>query len=82
MLSKCRCAEKETVMNTSQACACYELRFQALFAGRRAYAFPCDALGHVDMDALSERARNNYLYARAVMGMEVAWPEVRPNLSH
>ncbi len=69
-------------MTPSQASASYELRFNALFAGRRAYAFPCDALGHVDMDALSDRARNNYLYARAVMGMELTWPEVRPSLMH
>ena len=60
----------------------YELRFQALFEGRRNYAFPCDALGHVDMDALSERARINYLYARAVMGIDLARPEVRASLAH
>ena len=52
----------------------YELRFQSLFEECRAYAFPCDARGHVDMDALSERARHNYLYARAVVGREVAVP--------
>jgi hypothetical protein len=55
----------------------YELRFQSLFDEGRAYAFPCDAAGHVDMDALSERARENYLYARAVIGREVAMPAVR-----
>lgn len=55
----------------------YELRFQSLFDEGRGYAFPCDAEGHVDMDALSERARLNYLYARAVIGLEVAMPAVR-----
>jgi hypothetical protein len=55
----------------------YELRFQSLFDEGRAYAFPCDAAGHVDMDALSERARQNYLYARAVIGRELAMPAVR-----
>ncbi|OUM00892.1 hypothetical protein [Variovorax sp. JS1663] len=60
----------------------YELRFHALFEGRRNYAFPCDALGHVDMDALSDKARINYLYARAVMGIDLTSPEVRPSLSH
>jgi len=74
--------KKEKVMNSSHACTDYELRFNALFAGRRNYAFPCDALGHVDIDSLSERARINYLYARAVMGIELAWPEVRPSLWH
>jgi len=55
----------------------YELRFQSLFDEGRAYAFPCDAAGHVDMDALSDRARQNYLYARAVVGRELAVPAVR-----
>jgi hypothetical protein len=39
---------------------CYELRFQSLFDEGRAYAFPCDEAGHVDIDALSARARLNY----------------------
>jgi hypothetical protein len=30
------------------------------------------------MGALSRRAFNNYLYARAMMGREFAWPNVRP----
>lgn len=55
----------------------YELRFQSLFNEGRALAFPCDAQGHVDMDALSERARGNYLYARAVVGREYATPAVQ-----
>ncbi len=62
--------------------AAYELRFQSLFDEGRAYAFPCDARGHVDMDALSERARQNYLYARAVIGREVAMPAVRVAALH
>lgn len=60
----------------------YELRFQSLFDEGRAFAFPCDARGHVDMDALSERARHNYLYARAVIGREVAMPAVTPSRLH
>jgi len=60
----------------------YELRFQSLFDEGRAYAFPCDAQGHVDMDALSDRARQNYLYARAVIGREVAMPAVLPSRLH
>src|SRR5829696_8784568 len=60
-----------------QAAAEYELRFQSLFDEGRAYAFPCDARGHVVMDALSDRARQTYLYARALIGLEVAMPAVR-----
>lgn len=55
----------------------YEIRFQSLFNEGRALTFPCDAEGHVAMDALSEKARNNYLYARAVVGREYATPAVR-----
>lgn len=55
----------------------YELRFRSLFDEGRGYAFPCDAVGHVDMDALSDRARNNYFYARTVVGREFATPAVQ-----
>lgn len=66
----------------SHASTGWELRFDALFEGRRGFAFPCNAEGQVDMDTLSERALNNYLYARAMMGREVAWPAVRPSALH
>ena len=55
----------------------YELRFQSLFDEGRAYAFPCDAAGRVDLDALSDRARQNYLYARTVVGREFSMPAVQ-----
>lgn len=60
----------------------YEIRFQSLFHEGRALCFPCDDQGHVALDSLSERARDNYLYARAVVGREYAYPRVsarRPN---
>lgn len=60
----------------------YELRFQSLFDSGRGYAFPCDPKGQVDLDQLSERARNNYLFARAVVGRELAVPAVRPTGLH
>ena len=60
----------------------YELRFQSLFDGGRAYAFPCDAAGHVDMDALSDTARENYLYVRAVVGREFSIPAVIVSAAH
>lgn len=59
----------------------YQLRFQSLFGGR-GYAFPCDAQGHVDLDRLSEQARNNYLYARAMVGRELSVPAVEPDPLH
>lgn len=68
-------------MNTApMPLAAYELRFQSLFQEGRALAFPCDAQGHVNMDALTERARHNYLYARTVVGREFATPAVTARL--
>ena len=55
----------------------FELRFDSLFVEGRGLSFPCDARGFVQMDTLSERARNNYLYARAVVGREYRTPAVR-----
>jgi hypothetical protein len=52
------------------------LRFRSLFDEGRGLAFPCDAVGQVDLDCMSERARNNYLYARTVIGREFRNPEV------
>ena len=54
----------------------YELRFISLFNGGRGYAFPCDARGQVDISELSERLRNNYFHARAVIGREFSVPSV------
>ncbi|HJV63798.1 MAG TPA: hypothetical protein VJ743_22815 [Albitalea sp.] len=57
---------------------CYEIRYQPLSGRGPELSFPCDAEGHVPLDALSDRARNNYLYARAVVGREYAAPAVLP----
>jgi hypothetical protein len=54
----------------------FQLRFDSLFQPGRGYAFPCDARGRVDLDGLSERARNNYLFARAMVGRDLATPAV------
>ena len=56
----------------------FELRFPSLFDAGRGYAFPCDADGRVDLDAMSDRLRTNYLYARALIGRDFAVPAVRP----
>lgn len=69
-------------MDTSSNPMRYALRFQSLFNQGRAMVFPCDEQGHVDLDALSERARENYFYARAVIGFEYAQPAVMPDYSH
>ena len=56
----------------------FQLRYLSLFDSGRGFAFPCDAQGHVDLDHLSERSRNNYLYARALVGREFRFPAVMP----
>lgn len=61
----------------SQQASRYELRFQSLFVPGRGFAFPCDAEGHVDLDALSVQSRNNYFYARALVGREFLAPAVQ-----
>lgn len=62
---------------TSQRRPHYELRFQSMFHQGRGWSFPCDAEGHVDMDAMSDRSRENYLFARAMIGLEVGMPRVQ-----
>jgi hypothetical protein len=60
----------------------YQLLYQPLSAGGASYVFPCDAHGEVDLDRLSERARNDYLFARAVVGRELAPPAIRSGERH
>jgi len=36
----------------------------------------------IDLNQLSDRARNNYFYARAIVGRELAIPAVRPSRLH
>ncbi|MBI5278408.1 MAG: hypothetical protein HY854_18355 [Burkholderiales bacterium] len=54
----------------------FQLCFRSLFNSGRGYAFPCDPRGSVDLDGLSDRARCNYLYARAMVGRELGVPAV------
>jgi hypothetical protein len=60
----------------------YEVRYQPLIEGVTPLSFPCDAEGHVQLDALSDSARESYLYARAVVGREYAAPAVLPCEAH
>jgi len=60
----------------------YEICYRPLLEGVAPLSFPCDAEGHVQLDALSDRARESYLYARAVVGREYAAPAVLPCEAH
>lgn len=58
----------------------YELRFRSLYVPGRAFAFPCDAEGHVDVDRLGPTARENLARVRALVGREYDEPEIVPVL--
>ena len=66
--------EGETTTNHTTA---YELCFHSLLATERGLSFPCDAAGRVDMDTLTDKARDDYLYARTVVGRVFRPPSVR-----
>lgn len=54
----------------------YRLLYRALDGAARSLAFPCDSRGQIALDALTERARNNYLFARALVGRCFARPVI------
>jgi hypothetical protein len=54
----------------------FELRFESLYSEGRGLAFPCNPSGRVDPDELPERARDNYFFARAMVGREFYTPKV------
>jgi hypothetical protein len=56
----------------------YELRFESFYNPGRGVVVPCDAVGHVDLDALTDRLRSAYLGARAMVGREYLYPTVLP----
>ena len=60
-----------TSANTAQH---FEIRFESLFNPGRALSFPCDDHGHVDLDTLPERAKQNYYFARAMVGKDYSSP--------
>ncbi|MFZ5549591.1 MAG: hypothetical protein ACOZJX_12915 [Pseudomonadota bacterium] len=75
------CLEQAPIVQSDDTHQRFALRFQSLFNQGRAMVFPCNAQGQVDLDALSDRARENYLYARAVVGFEYAAPAVTRDYS-
>lgn len=52
--------------NTSRPA--FEAGFESLFNAGRAFTFPCDASGHVNIDGLTDQARGNYFFARGMVG--------------
>jgi hypothetical protein len=54
----------------------HELRFASLLDPSRALSFPCDRRGEIQLDELGERARNDYFFARTVVGRDYGLPTV------
>lgn len=62
--------------------ASHQLCFASLLDSGRVLFFPCDRCGEVELDALSDRARNDYYFARTVVGRDYGMPTVRTPGSH
>ncbi len=61
----------------------YQLWFRPLPTSTTApRAFGCDAAGHIDLDALSDHDRGEYLFARALVGRDFDRPAVQGNARH
>lgn len=54
----------------------HELRFESLTDPGRRFSFPCDAVGTVQLDAMSDAARASYHRVLALVGREYAAPVV------
>ena len=65
-----------TVTASVAASLHFEVWFESLFNNGRGLAFPCDEVGRVDLDSLSEKGRSNYFFARAMLGRDYATPRV------
>lgn len=61
---------------SAPAAARFALCFQSRRQPARLLLFPCDQRGRVELDQLSAPALSDYLYARVVMGHELAMPRV------
>ena len=54
----------------------FELAFEPLAREGSRLAFPCDGRGEVALDTLSEACRNDYFFARKVIGAAFHAPRV------
>ena len=54
----------------------FRLRFEPLRRSLVPHEFPCDALGHVDLDSYDHRTRLLYLYVRALRGLDYSLPRM------
>jgi hypothetical protein len=61
----------------AQAQPTHLLHFEPLTAGDAGLDVPCDPQGRVGLDALTDRLRNDYFFARTLIGRLFAAPTVR-----
>ena len=66
-----------TVRAPSPARPTHLLHFEPLTAGDAGLDVPCDPHGRVGLDALGEKLRNDYFFARTLIGRLFAAPTVR-----
>lgn len=60
----------------SEASQRFRLVYQSISGSLGSYSFPCNPHGEVDLNLLDDRSRNNYLFARAMMGRAMKLPTV------
>ena len=63
--------------SSTPAATGFEIEFRSLLRKSRSLTFSCDSEGRVDLDAMSERARNSYFFACATIGGEYAMPVLK-----
>jgi hypothetical protein len=54
------------------------LRFRPRSSDKPCLAFPCNSAGEVELDRLSHRDLNDYLFARALLGRYYEFPVIEP----
>ena len=57
----------------------FDVHFRSLLRRGFELIFPCDGEGRVNLDALGDRAKVDYLFARAMVGREYAGPAICRN---
>jgi hypothetical protein len=54
----------------------FRLRFEPLRRSLVPHEFPCDPLGHVDLDSYDDETRLLYHYVRALRGLDYSLPRM------
>lgn len=62
---------------TASTQATHLLHFEPLTVGDAGLDIPCDPSGRVGLDALGDKLRNDYFFARTLIGRLFAAPTVR-----